>query len=499
MKASNRAKSMRCLLIAMLTVIATALLPTVEVNATHGFGSGETLVIVDGVPFYIWTYGGRGGDGFAHIRLRDMAYVLNGTTAQFDIRDIADDRLDFWIMRGEAFNADGTELEPIPMRYLMFGSYGFFGWHGDDFDIYPTQTAVVGFDGSDSPERIMPAQILRDIDDMFLPLHTMADWFGFSITSGRHAERYHFYEIRTDANPPQEIPAHSIEFIDLMIRFAGHWIDAAYYYSPIIDESVLAPMYFALSIHGFSDEATKFINDATLNWAGEWFVPQWHSVSVQNLENGFVELTIDVSDSTARFQNYRIIADASNRHIDEITLYINDVSYTMLRYERSYSINDFLIEEADSGGVKVRYLLWQRDLSATIIDDFRLYRSTVLDIRGDIQIPIVPIDVFNNAQHFNFKFIDRDIESGQVYYYSLWRVTDRGLARVSIFFGEREQQIVVDTNEVLSTSEEEVPEIFDIEPSQTTMTNRIWIALLPISIVIAVIFRMLFNKTTKGL
>jgi len=475
----------------MLTVITTALLPTVEVNATHGFGSGETLVIVDGAPFYVWTYGERGGDGFAYIRLRDMAYILNGTVAQFDIRYIADDRLDFWIMRGEVFSADGTELKPIPMRYLMFGSYGFFGWHGDDFDRYPTQTAVVGFDGLYSPERIMPVQILRDIDDMFFSLHTMADWFGFSIISGWCAEWYHFYEIQTDAHPPQEIPDHSIEFIDLMVRLAGHWIDAAYYYSPIINESVLVPMYFALSIHGFSDEATKFINDATLNWAGEWFVPQWHSVSVQNLENGFVELTIDVSDnapdSVTRFQNYRIIADASNRHIDEIVLYIGDASYTMLRYKRSYSINAFLIEEADSGGVKVRYLLWQRDLSATTIDDFRLYRSTVPDIRGDIQIPIAPIDVFDNAQHFNFnfEFIDRDIESGQVYYYSLWRVTDRGLAKVSIPFSEREHQIVVDTNEILSASEDEMPEIFAVEPYQTT--NRIWIVLLPILIVIAVI------------
>jgi len=64
----------------ILIAVIILLLP-LETRATHGFGAGLLTIYVDGVPFEVWAYGGGGGDGIAHIRMRDMAYMLNGTPA----------------------------------------------------------------------------------------------------------------------------------------------------------------------------------------------------------------------------------------------------------------------------------------------------------------------------------------------------------------------------------------------------------------------------------
>ena len=318
---SDHMKDIRRIITVMLAAAAFFLLFSAEVTATHCIVSGKVSIMVDDELFEVWAYGGGGGNGFPHVRLRDMAYILNGTQAQFDIRESADCRFDYWIVRGAPYAAAGTELQPIPYaRHMLFGSYGFFYWEG--FDSYPTQTAVLGVDGADEPAGVIAVSVFQDVDDMFFSLPDMAYLLGYNLEWGSWNEDLWIHHIiETDASAPAEIPVQSIEFIGLMVRLTGHWIDVAYRRDPS-DES---HMYFALSVHGFSDSASRFVNSAALNReTSAWIVPWWYPVSVRNIEGGF-ELTID------DMYNHRIIIGAEDGQIDRITLYIGDTSYNMVR------------------------------------------------------------------------------------------------------------------------------------------------------------------------
>jgi len=96
--------------------------------ATHGFGSGRATFVVGDETFEIWGYFDDNLPGM-DVRLRDIAYILNGTPFQFDIREYDDEIWD--IFTGEPYTAIGAELQPIDgRRYALFGSYGRAQWYG---------------------------------------------------------------------------------------------------------------------------------------------------------------------------------------------------------------------------------------------------------------------------------------------------------------------------------------------------------------------------------
>ena len=109
----------------LVTVMAVAFFP-VDVFATHGFGSQSFRISVDGSSFEVWGYGSGGITIDPSIRLRDIAYILNGTPAQFNIITSPCDSWDFWIQRGAPYLVTFTEFQPISEpRRALFGSYGF--------------------------------------------------------------------------------------------------------------------------------------------------------------------------------------------------------------------------------------------------------------------------------------------------------------------------------------------------------------------------------------
>ena len=172
----------------LVTVMLSALFPTV-VSATHGFSSGLFTVSVDGTHFEIWGYHGDVmpgtwvfGFGTPAFRLRDIAYVLNGTPAQFEILEIDDDRWDFWIKRGEMYTVTGTEMQPIlEHRNALFGSYGFLPCCSHGFGSEPHQGVILGIDGDEYPAITIPLGVIQDVDDMYFSLSDLAFWLGFDL------------------------------------------------------------------------------------------------------------------------------------------------------------------------------------------------------------------------------------------------------------------------------------------------------------------------------
>ena len=164
--------------------------------ATHGFSSGRLVILVNGRQFELYGYSGDGP--MPALRLQDLAYILNGTTAQFDIRQAEGGEWDYWIVRGQPYTVMGTELRYIPDRHALFGSYGFVSGYG--FDCDPIQTAVIAVDGADNPSWTVEITVIRDIDETYFPFESLAYLLGFSWIWGGAFEAD--YIIETWPEPP---------------------------------------------------------------------------------------------------------------------------------------------------------------------------------------------------------------------------------------------------------------------------------------------------------
>ncbi|MCL2500828.1 MAG: hypothetical protein FWE90_10925 [Defluviitaleaceae bacterium] len=158
-------------------LIILLLLP-ITVRATHGFRSDSVTITVEGRDYLIWGYFEDGP--VPAFRLRDIAYILNGTDAQFTIRETPDERWDYWIVRGEAYIPTGDELREMPFRSALFGSYGFVSGVGIDSD--PLGFAVVGIDEFDGePDETIDLRVIRDADGIFFQLESLEHILGFAM------------------------------------------------------------------------------------------------------------------------------------------------------------------------------------------------------------------------------------------------------------------------------------------------------------------------------
>jgi len=318
------------------------------------------IVLVNDTSFELWGYGYG-----SFVRLQDMAYILNGTPAQFDIRVPDDDRLEFWIIRGVAYTATGGELHHIPIGYGARGSYGFFHWYG--FDGYPEQTVILGVDGTDSPDAFIPVRVMRDVEYVYFCSSALAELLGFTWGWNWDDDAGHSYSTITLESHMPQLQTNSIELVDLMVRLSGHWIDATYFYNPAIDQNVVDSVRLGISVHGLNDNITTHVNSAALSWTRH--VQWWYPVAFRYIENNLVEITVDVDgeiffwpgwdslipegmyDSIKRLYNHRIVVDTTERQFSEITLYLGDTPYTMIPYEMRTSVGSHLVETTENGDI----------------------------------------------------------------------------------------------------------------------------------------------------
>ena len=472
--------------VALAAILIFAYFPA---SATQGGGSGIITVHVNGSIFELWGYEIDGSNG-THLRLQDIAYILNDTPAQFDIRTPYDNRWDFWIVRNEPFTPTGTELETsFEPRYMVIGSYGFAGGYG--FDGNPFQTIMLGVDGDTAPATTIAVTIIRDGDGGFFRLDDLAYLLGFSYSQnwgmGGPIIRYVDNIIITDPLMPAQISVKSPEFISLMLRLSGAWLDQAHFYSPVIDESVVWPVGFDLSQHGFANRIwTTTAPMRRIHQVMPWGT--WYPISMRYLENGLVELTIDQPEQShrawnlhtwrgmeepleggARFYNHRIVVDTRQDEITEITYYIDDVSHTMVRHDWSRNAVRHYAEPYEGGGIRVRYVT-NPGAFASNDADIRVYRSTTPMIdashpTGELIFHQYGLDIYDRIL---FEFIDTTAEFGMVYYYTLWRTSFFG-SHFHVQTAGWRQAIRVNVNEILGEPEpleyEEEPEV--TEPDTT--------------------------------
>jgi hypothetical protein len=284
---------------------------------------------------------------------------------------------------------------------------------------------------------------------------------------------------RTPASPlpaPERQPApdfqHPPELIALLEQLSGQWVDSAFYYSTVIDDSVLFPFqrdfYAESEAQGISYPGIhSTIRPFTITGTGSPYLEVF-PLSMRTLSDGMVELTYNTetpifqwghapaggeyfdwcSNNIQRYGNRRILVDPSQDEINELTYYIDDNALTLLRYGPRDSSRYFV--DAVSDGIKLR---WFAGASAFHIrsDSIAIYRSAERGVPGErIFSDITPIV---DAWYFNMinEFTDTTAESGHIYYYSIriydsWR--DELLDEDFLTFGG-EWQIRVDVDEVL--------------------------------------------------
>ncbi|MCL2357694.1 MAG: hypothetical protein FWC70_11205 [Defluviitaleaceae bacterium] len=424
---------------------------SVPVRATVGPLTGELAVVVDGETFYVW--GVFMDYSTSRFRLRDMAYVLNGTPAQFNIRETDDERFDYWIVRGEPHTPTGDELRPIDAAECCCGDG--IGWFSGYFY---SISAVIGLDGT-SAETDAPASAVAliaavcDGGEFFICVFELARLLGFSVDWSRHmyfwVQAFDFYIEDADyvisaTGEPAALPDKPIEFLQLMLDLSGHWVDVAHFESPVIDESIVWPTELHFHERGAGVSNFHWSNTfAPLN-RGE---AVWEAVSFRELGDGFVEITI--TDSR------HVVVDMSRR-VYELTYYIENVPHHMVRRTDQARRRFYQIEPAEGGGVRLRYLLGRTFWAG---EGFTIYRS---QSRGVIGVPVyvrerVPrhhdvefIDSWRYDNRVLFEFTDPDVNFG-VHYYTF--STNMWSNENIIKYGGEPWQIRVDACELLRSEE----------------------------------------------
>jgi len=427
----------------MVAIFVVLNFPTMA-YATHGFGSGYTNIYVDGTEFQIWGYFGDGP--MPAFRLGDIAYILNGTPVQFEISTPPDDRWDFWIQRGTPYTPMGDELRPVHERHVVLGSYGFAG--GVGFYTDPFHTIVLGIDGTDAPATTIAFDVIKDVDDIYFPLHELGALLGFELCD---FDCWPMLELTTTPKNAAILPEHSPEFIELMVRLSGGWVDSVYFDSPTIDESVVWPVAFSIFPFGFTDTVHSGSRIAPKSNSIDWELREYYSLQKRELENGLIELTIDPTgiirrnsidftgrlrrnsiDFTGRpyheayhditrFHNHRIIVDASQPQIEDITLYIGDTAHHMTRFRMweldAREATRFYAVPMVDGGILLRYVIrpWFISVWGERVD-LQIHRSMEHGDQGEL---IYTRELTDFYDRILFEFTDPTAQLGNVYYYTL--------------------------------------------------------------------------------
>lgn len=526
-------KALKPIIVGVLASVFLVSIFLVEVFAEEVF-YGRFSISVDGQPFEVWGVNG--------IRLQDAAFMLNGTSAQFDIAE-PPYGWDFWIRRGEPYTPDGTELQRVsarnpnarlimdefsdgyhPAPYFRHGTFGFRG--------LPHRIIALGLDGSETPA-ITISLAVANVEDSFFSLHDLAYWLGFELTGDmwdnwRGADYaismrtrnvstpWHFirrdtfpigtrqvidyaYVLRVRTGPGNnydvltfvergdefEILDYNGRFVQIYTNrgkgwiFAGFlsrdltyerpaatrnnpeilavlrliesrgwrdkWVDRAFHYSPIIDESVVFPVgsFFVtptirngdeLALSGGISRGWFPISPKIENVGG--FGVSTKPVTMWELEPGIVELRYDLTQPIIQtdhgnvwaeawrerqkeiYENRRIVVDTNNVPVQTIRYYINGVGHDLIRLDESRDPSRYTAEPVN-GGIR---LAWHLPAWSVLVEmgPLQLYRSTVRGERGMIiRENHVTHGEWNNYRWL-YEFIDTNVSDDGTYFYSLW-------------------------------------------------------------------------------
>jgi len=424
--------------------------------------SGEFVLRVDGADYRLWGY--STDMAIHYFCLFDMAYILNGTPAQFNVRRSQGEQWDFWIIRGAPFEAVGQEFvdiprfKEIPKRFATRSDGGgLFGWEweGSGFMHYPEQILVLGIDGETAPVTSIAIQTIADIDNVYFMLSELADILGFEhvITTSRwHPGDWHDDFIpdvdRTIDTSNTVFPVlreQSPELVRFLMELSGHWVEFAFFDSEYIDENVVWPVEIAFDYKGMYRPLFNTLSPIGPMWTIEVWERMRQTLSpvhYNQLSELVIELTPICQDE---FPEYRVVFQLQAERIDNITLYIGDTAYQLRRhYDIWMDTSRYTVHALQGGGVLLRYIPRRWVFTNPEEADIQVYRVT----EGHRELIHRQIGATENDR-IMFEFVDQNPIPGAIHYYEIARMNQGWTNLVTA-------PIRVDVYELLSLSAEEV-------------------------------------------
>ena len=201
MRIKIKGKAIMAMFLAAVILIVHA--PT-EVRATHWIFAMPTTVVVNGESLELWGYGDSSPP--SSFRLRDIAYVLNGTAAQFNVQQL-DSQLsrNVLIELGMPYRPTGTEMRPIlEERYFLAGSYGLIDGT-ESIEGISTEIVTLNISYGGTIKNVLTINAIIDPDGIYLSTFDFTNFLDIDMHVDWAANRVY---INTDLlHSPQPIAA----------------------------------------------------------------------------------------------------------------------------------------------------------------------------------------------------------------------------------------------------------------------------------------------------
>jgi len=406
-----------------------------------GWVYGQQTVYVNGQAFDLWGY--SFWDSYGNFRLRDIAYILSGTSAQFDIRQPLGDYLHFWIERNAPYAPIGGELAPFYDENIEWRTIG--GFHAYAMEHFPRQSVILSIDGTDAPEgnTIVTAlssfgfplddlRRLTDLEQVYFDITYFASILGFGIekTSDNQLRITTGTEFLSD-----NLPYQPLELLDAAFRLTGHWVDRRFFESEVITQDVAWPHEVQIGLLGLTYNF-HFVDYGFTGLPLAARQPNWwhhmltfHPFAIEFLEGGAIALYVEEL-------NRRIIADLDSLPVNALIYYAGSEAIEMVRLDPNRSPGRYHFEALESGGVLLRYIADYQSFWH-LPEYIHIYRSTV---QGEYGERILSRNIISENDLMFFEFADPHAEPDVTYFYAVKVPAWQGYRALS--FGGQTQMTV---------------------------------------------------------
>ena len=400
------------------------------------------IIYVNQQRFEVWGYLCSFREDY--FRLRDIAYILNGTSAQFNIREPYGDNLHFWIERNVPYIPIGTELtyfyEEDSEWWRSLG-----GFHAYATEHFPIQNVILSLDGAEAPDEStvvavltpfgFPLNYLEWLTDIYLvsfSLESLAGVLGFSVMTVYDDTAIGTTHIITGDEYFADINAQSLEWLDMALRLTGHWVDRRFFDDNVITQDVAWPHEFNISIWGLT-YAARFVDYA---FTGVPLAARQPNVWDQDAKL-YPFILESFNDGTAIFA-----LDGSDRRIraerslptNSLFYYFDGIPIEMVRLDPALNPGRYSFEVLECGGLRISYiadyqLFWHSHVY------IHVYRSTEYGYEGE--------RIFSHAiagmdERIFFEFIDQYPPAGVHLFYTIKAENSRQRYDTITFGGARQ-------------------------------------------------------------
>jgi len=359
----------------------------------------QHAIYVNGQRFDVWGYRNVDWKEFGEYRLRDIAYILDGTSAQFNIREPLDGHLHFWIERNVPYLPIGKELtyfyEDDEDESGFLRRLGQF--HAYAVVHNPVQQVILSVDGVDTPTANIVVTVLTsfgfpqgelerlaDLDQVYFDISDFAGILGFNLD-------FKDGELHIETGDLTDVPeSQPLELLDALLRLTGHWVDRRFYDSDVISKEAAWPHEFEIGLHGlrynsgflsYNFSGIPLTARQPVTWDRDRiFFP----LILESLEDGVMTIS-------AYGPERKIKVDLNTFPITNFFYYVDGVPFEMVRLDIHRNPSLMIDEYQDTNYIQeqIVFLLGGEKKNICVVgdDDQGLYRFRGATIRNILEFP----------------------------------------------------------------------------------------------------------------